>query len=109
MVFAHTSDIESERENERLKLFKAAVEYKQNGEKEIAEARQLGREEPEMLPHPDDLIIDPINGTVISKGPWTREEKVHFEYVRDLKSDLEEDIEWEERPAAGFVDTKIRS
>jgi hypothetical protein len=107
-LLALTSGIESKRENERLELFKAAVEYKLACEKKIAEARRLGREEPEMLPHPDDLIIDPINGALISKGPWTREEKVHFEYVRDLKSDLEEDIEWEESQPTDSIDaTKI--
>jgi hypothetical protein len=53
-----------------------------------------------VAPHPDHLIIDPIRGTVKIRGPFTPEEKVHWDEVRALKAYLEKllaDLEVQQR------------
>ena len=44
----------------------------------LAEHRTCGLPEPPMLPHPDHLIIDPVAGSVVLRGPRTEEMKGHL-------------------------------
>lgn len=94
-LFELVGAVEREQEINREQTFKVILEYKRGAEKEILEARRLGRDAPDILPHPDDLIIDPYAGTVTLKGPMTPEEKAYFDHVRYLKSGYEEDLAWE--------------
>ena len=60
---------------ERHLLFHEAVLCKQRGEEEIAEACRRGLPEPVLVPHPDQIIVDPIAGSVKVRGPLADEEK----------------------------------
>ena len=93
--------VEGERRRNRDLLFETTVEYQIDARARIKETRRLGRDEPEFLPRPDDLIIDPLTGSVISKGPWTREEKAELEGVRKLKSEIEAELAFEQSQPAG--------
>jgi hypothetical protein len=60
--------------------FREAVLYKLQAEKEIARRRRLGLTGlAPVVPHPDDLDIDPRTGTVEVTGPVTPEEKAAWE------------------------------
>ena len=67
--------IERERRRDHREAFAAAVEYKVQMTRWLAEQRTRGLPEPPMLPHPDHLIIDPVAGSVVLRGPWTEEMK----------------------------------
>ncbi|MDX2211097.1 MAG: DUF5681 domain-containing protein [Sphingopyxis sp.] len=67
--------IEGEQKQTQLEYFMALSEYKDDAEREIARCAKLGIEPPEMVPHPDDIIIDPKYGTAEVRGPFSPEEK----------------------------------
>lgn len=96
MLLDLVSLVERERRRDQDQFFEEAVEYKLDAQAKIDEARRMGHKEPEFLPHPDDLIIDPISGSVVSKGPWTREEKAELDQMREIRADLHKDLELEE-------------
>ena len=106
MLLELVSLAEGERRRERDQLFESAVEYKFDAQAKIDEARRMGHKEPEFLPHPDDLIIDPISGSVVSKGPWTKEEKAELDHMQEIRSGLEEDLQLEEAQPARKRDHK---
>ena len=92
MLFDLVGEVENERLRERQKLFEAAVECKQRGEEQIAQARLRGLPAPKLLPHPDHLIIDPITGSVTLRGPVTDEEKMEWDQTTALKATLRKQL-----------------
>ena len=52
-----------------------AFEYKQKWTEELERRRKLGIEEPDPVPHPDDIIIDMRTGHVRTEGPLDEREK----------------------------------
>jgi hypothetical protein len=96
MLFGMVGEVERERRSNRDEMFAAIVQYQIDARAEIDDARRRGLKEPEILPHPDDLIVDPISGSVISKGPWTKEEKAELDHMRSMRSGFQEDLDFEE-------------
>ena len=86
MLFDFVGAVEGERRRERQKLFEAAVDCKQRGEEQIAQARLRGLPAPVLVPHPDHLIIDPMAGSVKLRGPFTPEEKVQWDQLTAMKA-----------------------
>ncbi len=61
----------------------AACEYKVAGEQELRRRARLGITHlPDLLPHPDDIVINLQTGEVEMHGPMTREEEVQYEALR---------------------------
>jgi Family of unknown function (DUF5681) len=85
--------VEGEDRKTREMLFDAVLEYKLHWEEEIALARRNGLPEPSPLPHPDDLIVNPFVGSVVSRGPWTEEEKRLFDWLVPMKQQSEEELD----------------
>jgi Family of unknown function (DUF5681) len=104
ILFELVAGIEQQRRRTREQLFETVVEYKCDSEARIAAARRLGLPEPDLLPHPGDLIVDPIAGSVISRGPWTVEEKAELDRLRHFRAGLQEDLELEQSQPAEDVD-----
>jgi hypothetical protein len=71
--------VEGEQRQTQLEWFQAMVEYKRDAEAEIARCAALGVEPPEMIPHPDDIHIDPNTGIAQVHGPFTPEQKRHLD------------------------------
>jgi hypothetical protein len=86
--------VEDERRASQFEWFKTAVEYKDHWEAEIARCKRLGLPDPEPLPHPDDVIVDPRNGTAHFAGPITPAEKADFDRAIDYRDDLIEEAAW---------------
>lgn len=85
---------EVERANRRLhdQWLETAIEYKVEREWELARRARLGIEGPEPLPHPDHIKIDMRQGQVVIKGPMTREEKAHWDWMHDRKAEFEAEL-----------------
>jgi hypothetical protein len=56
-------------------FFEAMVDYKRKWERELARRRKRGLKLPDPIPHPDDVLIDMVEGTARLVGPRTKEEK----------------------------------
>lgn len=82
---------ESDRKS-RMDLFETMVEYKVDGEKVIADAKARNLLPPEMIPHPEDIIIDLKNSTASVCGPWTKEEKETWDRQLECLGELQEDV-----------------
>ena len=95
MLLDLVTAVEGERRSNRERLFEEVIDYKLHWEKEIALARRAGLPEPTPLPHPDSLIVNPFNGSVISRGPWTEEEKAEYDQMIAFKREMEEELEEE--------------
>lgn len=60
--------------------FSKALDYKFTWEAELRRRERLGITDlPAPLPHPDHMAFDPDRGTIVIRGPKTREEKIHFD------------------------------
>lgn len=75
--------IEGDQKQSQLEYFMALVTYKDDADREIARCTKLGIDPPEMVPHPDDIVIDPKRGTAEVHGPFSPEEKKLWD--RNLK------------------------
>jgi hypothetical protein len=70
-----TRSIERDQRSRDLEYFSEALDYKLAASREIARCKKLGIDPPTFLPHPEDIEIDPRNGTVLFLGPVPLEEK----------------------------------
>jgi Family of unknown function (DUF5681) len=68
------------------------LDYKYDWEEEIERRRAAGLPEPELVPHPDDIRIDPRTDLVVVKGPWTKEQKSALEKLRTRIAEFEEEL-----------------
>jgi len=67
--------VEDRKANEHLTIMENAFEYKQKWTAEIERRRRIGSDEPDPIPHPDDIIIDMRTGHVRTDGPLDELEK----------------------------------
>lgn len=58
---------------------------KEQGQQRLADARSRGLPEPELLPHPLDIVIDEENLTVEIVGPETREQLAVTKFILALR------------------------
>lgn len=86
--------MEAEHYQSRFELFGTMVEYKHKWGLEIERCREAGLPEPQMIPHPDDIILDPSNGDVKVLGPETKEQKQRLEEVLARRADAQEDVNY---------------
>lgn len=56
------------------KAFQAVLDYKMRMTEQVTEYERQGKAPPEMIPHPEDISIDPRAGTYSIDGPMTEEE-----------------------------------
>ena len=67
--------VESRKSEERLTSMENAFEYKQKWTEELARRERCGVNEPDPIPHPEDIIIDMRSGHVTTEGPLDELEK----------------------------------
>lgn len=84
----------TERDNKKLhdEWLQTAINYKVEWTEELARRNKLGIASPPPIPHPDDIIIDTNTGTVRITGPMTREQKLKWDQLREIKKSIEADI-----------------
>lgn len=86
--------IEKENQKAKFEFLEIAHDYKIRGTEEIARCRESGRAPPDVLPHPDDILINYRTGDVEIRGPYDKREREVLANARrqyaTLKKDLEE-------------------
>ncbi|WP_323799753.1 DUF5681 domain-containing protein [Parasphingorhabdus sp.] len=85
-----------EAEDRQLKIdnLEHFVKYKNSWDEEIARCRKAGIPEPEPVPHPDDVIINPDTGDVRVNGPKTKEQKQLFDKALETRRQCQEDVSY---------------
>lgn len=58
---------------------------KRDGERALAESERRGLPPPELLPHPDDIILNPSTGEARIEGPETLEDVHYYEHTMQLR------------------------
>lgn len=61
---------------------------KQKGEELIARHRRNNLLPPELLPHPDDIVLNPTTGDAYVNGPETKEDLAYYEHTARLRDHL---------------------
>lgn len=72
---------------------KTMISYKIGWEEELERRHKNGISAPDPIPHPDDIIIDMITGSVRIRGPFTKEEKVKWDRQVKRLEDIEDEIQ----------------
>lgn len=84
--------IENEQKEAQLEYFKTFVIYKENAEREIARCQERGIDPPEMVPHPNDIFIDPKHGTAEVRGPFSPYEKKQWDMLLARRDEAAKEV-----------------
>lgn len=84
--------MEAQDHQSRMELFGKALDYKIAWDQEIARCRALGLPDPQPIPHPDDMVLDPNTGDVAIQGPQTKEQKARFEEALRRRGEAQEEV-----------------
>lgn len=84
--------IEEEDRRLRSSLFETACEYKVGWQQAFEHARKHGLPEPDVVPHPEDVILDMRRAEVRYEGPMTPEEKKKWDRMLEFRDELQTDV-----------------
>lgn len=76
----------------RFELFGTAIDYKQSWSERIAHCKERGLPVPEPIPHPDDIIINPVDGGVKFIGPQSEDQKALFDKARERRIEAQKEV-----------------
>jgi hypothetical protein len=95
-VSAKREAIENRRRAEREELRREVLEYKMVATQELRWRKEACVSGPEIIPHPDDIEINPITGSIVINGPTNLDQKM----AQDLYASLGPVIErmWRNSP-----------
>lgn len=85
-------DAETKHRAETEAEMEAMMTFKQNWTAEIERCRRQCLPEPEIVPHPDDIMIDFRNGGVKISGPLNEEEKPRWDDMIQRRDDAQIEI-----------------
>ncbi|MEQ8744948.1 DUF5681 domain-containing protein [Parasphingorhabdus sp.] len=83
---------EKERRKSVEKEISEIVNYRVIFEQQAEDAKRLGLPEPECIPHPDDMFLNPETGEKDVNGPVTPEDKIHWDDLLQRRDRLAEQI-----------------
>ncbi len=72
---------EAERQKSESSKYEWLWALKARGRRIITECERSGRPVPELYPHPDDIIVDPLSGEAHVDGPLSREHDDYCKYI----------------------------
>jgi hypothetical protein len=75
-MIAKLAAIGNRKRAEQDELLSAIAEYKRRARAELTRRETEQASKPEIIPHPDDIEVDPVTGVVSVNGPLTLEQKM---------------------------------
>jgi hypothetical protein len=87
---------ENRRRAEWDETLRVVMEYKKSATRELAFRKRERISGPEIIPHPDDIDIDPEKRAVIFNGPVTLEQKMSQDFMVSIWPAI--DREWRNSP-----------
>ena len=104
-VMAKRAAIEKRRQAERDGILITVVEYKEEARLELVRRKNDRRPRPEIIPHPDDLDIDPRTGAIVFSGPATPDQKMAQDLLTSAWPAIEQ--EWRDSPLSVAKDRRL--
>jgi hypothetical protein len=89
---AHTRDAQREAGQQQFDNFKGLVEMEARAREELTRRQAAGESIVDLLPHPNDIVIDPRNGWARLVGPITEQERDGYKPTVDLRDQLQERV-----------------
>jgi hypothetical protein len=83
---------EADRRVATMEFLKAAVDYKKHWHQVLAERARAGTTGPELVPHPDDVLIDYETGNIRIDGPVMEDQKQARDQLRAMWPKLEREL-----------------
>lgn len=86
----------TERENraDYRREVEALIDYKKDWERELDRRRVLGiTGRPEPIPHPDQIVVDPREGTVQIVGPQSKQERDQWNLLKSRRGAIEAELQ----------------
>ena len=98
MYLGAANKIEDEKSQENLDWLDAILAWKWKCVDELEHCKRHNLVPPEMIPHPDNIILHPKTGLVHVIGPLTKEEMVEFrrfhEFIKNQETEMSDLIEY---------------
>jgi len=69
----------------KLDRYMRLQELKREGEEQLERHKRKNLPPPELLPHPDDIVLNPMTGEAFISGPQTKEDLAHYEQTVQLR------------------------
>jgi hypothetical protein len=85
-------NIEEEDRRLRASLFETACAYKIGWQQAFEHARKNGLPDPDVVPHPDDVVLDMRRAEVRYEGPMTSEEKQKWDRMLEFRDELQAEV-----------------
>jgi hypothetical protein len=90
---------EREETADQASLLAGVIEYTLAYEAELQRRKELGIKGPDLVPHPDDLVIEQATGKLHIRGPATAQETARWQQLREsARADLRELKAQRDRP-----------
>lgn len=86
--------MEAEHHASRFELFGTMFEYQHKWREEIERCRKAGLPEPQPIPHPDDIHLDPNTGDARVLGPKTHEQKQRLDEALARRAEAQEEVNY---------------
>lgn len=87
-VIARTEKLGQEKRDQKISRYVELKQYKERGEKIIAECSRKGEQIPKLLPHPDDIVLNPVTAEAYVNGPETEDDERFYEDTQLLRDHL---------------------
>ena len=87
-VIARTDKLGQEKQDQKIAHYIELKQYKERGEKIIAECTKKGEPVPKLLPHPDDIVLNPMTADAYVNGPETEDDERFYEHTVLLRDHL---------------------
>lgn len=84
--------VEERKSSERMTNMENAFDYKLKWTAELERRRKFGSDEPDPIPHPDDIIIDMRSGAVKTEGPLDELEKRKWDERLDRRAEAQSEV-----------------
>jgi hypothetical protein len=92
LILGAVKEIEEERYKSYIDYIQELISAKFSGEAELERCKKLNLPPPELIPHPNNILLDALSGRLELIGPFTKEEKERFQNVREIIEELEDEI-----------------
>lgn len=87
-------EVEQRHQENHLTTLENAFEYKQRWTEELKRRQRLGIDEPDPVPHPDDITIDMRTGHVRTEGPLDEAEKASWDMRLARRADAQAEVNY---------------
>jgi hypothetical protein len=89
---AQRDAIEDRRQAQQEERLQTVLEYQAWTTQELMRREREGESGPEIIPHPDDIEIDPKTGSIVLHGPLTADQKMAQDLMISTWSAVEREI-----------------